>query len=63
MKRLKEATVRFARMVGMDDLFFWGGLVLLWFGLWAVYPPAAPIATGVTFLAIALYGATRRPRE
>lgn len=45
--------------IGIDDLYFWGGLACLWSGCRSVYGPAAPIVCGVVLISVGLYSATR----
>lgn len=46
-------------VIGIDDIYFWTGLVCLWTGCRSVYPPSAPIVCGVILMGVGLYSATR----
>ena len=60
-KAVKSAGRVLYRLVDLNDVMFWGGLLALWFGCWAVYEPSAWIVCGVVLLSVGLYGATRKP--
>lgn len=52
MKNALSRLAGLAKYIDMRDVFTFGGLALVGYGLHAVYPPAAPIVVGAALFRI-----------
>lgn len=63
LNRAKTAAIAFLSDVDGNDVQYWGGLGLVFWGCWSVYSPAAPLVCGSVMVAVGFYGAKPKPKR